>query len=363
MTHTQRLMAIKEGKSTDRPAFAVWGPHMNLIDRNAGDLAKATIDYQFAADCGFIKVMPNGMYFTEAFGQKMRPAEHLLDEMWLNVTVNAINDPHEWLKIKVPSMKEGPLAREIEAVKRICDYYQDDVPVLPTVFSPFIWMGEMTGGYFRQEVIIGHFTYSEKEAASGLEVVAETNELLMEEYIKAGAAGFFLGYQCGMAAKMGKDMFEEYGKKYDLRNLASIQGKTRFNMAHVCHGDAEHFEWFLDYPVDAFNWADQEEGQYSMSEARKKTDKVLVGGLAHSLGGVVRGVDDIVKNRSDLSGYERDEIKARIKEKALAAIKAAGPKVVISGGCAWGPSAVPRFGLIKEVMEEIGNEESGYTGG
>ena len=209
ITHTQRVKAALEGKMLDRPAFAAWGPHMNLVDRNAKDFARATIDYQNAHHFDFIKVMPNGMYFPEAFGQKLKDADFILDETWQNVQVNAINDPHEWAKLKVPSMKEGVFAREIEAVKRIADYFQGDVPVLPTVFSPFIWMGEMTGGFFRQDTIVAHFKYSEKYARIGLEIVNETNELLMEEFVKAGADGFFLGYQAGMAGLMGKEMFEE----------------------------------------------------------------------------------------------------------------------------------------------------------
>ena len=46
ITHTQRVKAALEGKILDRPAFVAWGPHMNLVDRNAKDFAKATIDYQ-----------------------------------------------------------------------------------------------------------------------------------------------------------------------------------------------------------------------------------------------------------------------------------------------------------------------------
>ena len=313
ITHTQRVKAALEGKILDRPAFAAWGPHMNLVDRNAKDFARATIDYQNAHHFDFIKVMPNGMYFPEAFGQKLKDADFILDETWQNVQVNAINDPHEWAKLKVPSMKEGVFAREIEAVKRIADYFQGDVPVLPTVFSPFIWMGEMTGGFFRQDTIVAHFKYSEKYARIGLEIVNETNELLMEEFVKAGADGFFLGYQAGMAGLMGKEMFEEYGKKYDIQNINKIKDKTWFNMAHICHGDAALSEWFLDYPVEAFNWADQYPEHHSLGEMRKLTDKVLIGGLNHSDHGSYKDLSIMIKSPSDLSGSNRDTIKAHLK--------------------------------------------------
>ena len=79
ITHKQRVKAALEGKILDRPAFAAWGPHMNLVDRNAKDFARATIDYQNAYHFDFIKVMPNGMYYPEAFGQQIKEADFILD--------------------------------------------------------------------------------------------------------------------------------------------------------------------------------------------------------------------------------------------------------------------------------------------
>lgn len=356
MTHKERLQAVVEGKKTDRPAFAAWGPHMNLIDRNAKDFAEATIQYQNTYQFDFIKLMPNGMYFTEDFGQQLKPAEHIFDDTWMNVEKSAIKDPHEWAKLKMPDIKKGALAREIEVCKRVNDYFQGEVPVLATVFSPYIWMGEMTGGFFHPETIIAHFTYSEKYTRPALEMIAETNARLMEAFVDAGAAGFFLGYQCGMAKLMGREMFDEYARKYDVMNIEAVKDRTWFNMAHICHGDAETSEWFLDYPVDAFNWADQEEGQHSIAEMRKLTDKVLVGGLNHANGRSYHDLAGRYLPSSDFAGSNREVIKARITRKVKAALEAGGPKTVISGGCGWSEGSLPRFGLWREVMEEIGQE-------
>lgn len=357
MTHKERLEAVKEGRKTDRPAFAAWGPHMNLVDRNLKDFAEATIAYQNAYQFDFIKLMPNGMYFTEDFGQKLKPAEHIFDDTWMNVQESAITDPHQWSKLRVPDLKKGALAREIEVCKRVNDYFQGDVPVLATVFSPFIWMGEMTGGFFHPEVILSHFEYSLKYVKPALEIIAETNERLMEAFVDAGAAGFFLGYQCGMAKRMGKEMFDEYAKKYDIRNINAVKDRTMFNMAHICHGDAQTSEWFLDYPVDAFNWADQEEGQHSIAEMRQLTDKVLVGGLNHGNGHDYKDLMCRYLPSSDFAGSDREEIKAHIKKKVCEALKAGGPKTVISGGCGWSEGSLPRFPLWREVMEELGEED------
>ena len=74
-----------------------------------------------------------------------------------------------------------------------------------------------------RSTIVAHFKYSEKYAKIGLDIVNETNEQLMEEFVKAGADGFFLGYQAGMAGLMGRDLFEAYGKKYDIQNIEKVR--------------------------------------------------------------------------------------------------------------------------------------------
>ena len=124
---------------------------------------------------------------------------------------------------------------------------------------------------------------------------------------------------------MSKEMYEECAAKYDLRNLNAIKDKTWFNLAHLCHGDRNDTDQFMDYPVQAFNWADTHKEHRTLREMREITDKVLIGGLDHDLGS---------------SGY----------------LKAAGPKFVLSGGCGWNHDALHRFPLVREVIDEVADE-------
>ena len=64
----------------------------------------------------------------------------------------------------------------------------------------------------------------------------------------------------------------------------------------------------------------------------------------------------MIKSPSDLSGSNRAAIKARVKAKVQQALRDAGPKLIVSGGCGWGLGSLPRFALWEEVMEEVGAE-------
>lgn len=357
MTHKERLLATIRGEWLDKPCYTAWGPAHSREEPNAKDLANALINFQKIHDFDFIKHNPSGMYFTEAFGQVIAPVTDMNFQAWMGVEKFVVNDPHQWAQLTPKKILGNSLEREVEVVKRINDYFQGDVPVIATVFSPFIWMGEMTGGFFREEQIVDHFRYSEKYARKGLEVVEETNARLMEAFVDAGAAGFFYGVQNCMAEKMGREMFDEYEKAPSVRLLNLVRDKTWFNMCHMCNGRREYADWFLDYPVDAFNWSDTHSlTQRSMKEMREVTDKVLVGGIDHNCEGQDYRAAGFC--RDDFSGIDREETKKLIRRRVDTAIESAGNKLVIAGGCGFNFNAHHRFGVWHEVMEEIAEERA-----
>jgi uroporphyrinogen decarboxylase len=356
MTHKERLLRAVKGEWLDKPCYTAWGPHYNLEDSNAKDLATAMINFQNANDFDFIKHMPSGMYLTESFGQKILSITDMNVDAWRNVEIFTISDPKQWLKLTPKKIAGNSLAREVECIKRINDYYHGEVPILPTVFSPFIWMGEMTGGFFRQELIVEHLKNHEAYVRKGLEVLEETVRDLMVAMVDAGAAGFFLGYQVGMAEKMGKDYFDEFERAPSFRIFDAVKGKTYFNMAHTCNGTAKYTEWFLDFPVDAINWADQGSEHYNMAEMRKRTDKVLVGGINNREEG--RTHRDTGIPHDDFWGPDRQVVKDRLRKKVEAAITQAGNKLVLAGGCGFGWNAHHRFPVWHELMDEIAEERA-----
>jgi uroporphyrinogen decarboxylase len=85
------------------------------------------------------------------------------------------------------------------------------------------------------------------------------------------------------------------------------------------------FDEFLDYPVHAYNWDDQVTAP-SLVEARKKTDKCLIGGINKM--GVLR------------SGTPKD-----VEREAQRSLQAAGRRrFILAPGCGF-PMDVPEANL------------------
>ncbi|GHT68077.1 hypothetical protein FACS1894110_14830 [Spirochaetia bacterium] len=341
MTHTQRIRNILEGKPADRPAYIAWGPHANLEDRHIGDFVKHTINYQEYHDFDIIKVMPNGLYHTEDYGQLVRWGEDIEDASYKNTIQYALNTLEDWKKVKSPDIKKGAWAREIEVVRRVNDHFKGDVPVLATVFGPAntaINISKVLQGKTNE-----FYAAHEKEYQSLMEVVTENNIKLMEGFLQAGAAGFFYAQWGANLNRFSPAEYERYVKPYDLAALNAVKDKFWFTMLHVC-GERIYMDKVLDYPVQALNWEDLSPLNPSLKQVRAMTDKVLMGGLD--------------RNR-DFLGSDREKIKDIIRDRIAIGIRDAGQKYIVAGGCEWNRNAAHRFTVLTEVIEELGAKHHG----
>ena len=349
MTHTERLRALVDGRPVDRTPIAAWGHFMNLEDRNAGDFAKALIDFQDCFQFDLVKIMSNSYYLTEDMGNVLRPSQNAEDYAFLCAEKLAIRKPEDWYRIKAPDVHKGALGRELEVAKRLVDHYKGEVPILPTVFSPLMWcvylywpMDEQFKVQFTGKGLAPHIERyiieNQKAFEYGIEVVAQTNERLMEEYVKIGVDGFFYSQPYAHSTWQDKEVFDRFGRQYDLRALEKIKDKTWFNMLHVCGTNWVDMRLVLDYPVQALNWDVGFGHNPSLAQVRAMTDKILMGGM---------------DRRTDLTNPDRETIKATIRARYAQARAEAGEKLILTSGCSWGGDSIHRFNLWQETMTEL----------
>ena len=113
-------------------------------------------------------------------------------------------------------------------------------------------------------------------------------------------------------------------------------------MLHVCGMENLRMKDMVTLPVQAINWEDQSPSNPSLAEVRAMTDKVLMGGIDRN---------------SDFYGANRDKVKAVLRAKTEEAIRQAGTKLIVSGGCEFNRETTHRFVVWHEVMEDIAAEQ------
>lgn len=353
MTHAERIKSVLEGKPADRIPFAAWGPHMNLVDRNEGDFTKAVIAYQNQHNFDVLKIMSNGLYNVEDFGQEFSLPQHADDAGYRLSTRAAFNSVGDWLHATKKDPYEGTMGRELRVMKNLRAYYGDCVPIVPTIFGPSRSLMGLSGTSKGSFVYNGYENFRDfvldNEQAYGqiMELMTEQVIDLMNGFIDMGADGFF--YCAGgdvykddgdyKADGFSTDEYYKYIRVYDDKVLNAIKDKTWFNMLHI-HGNSYlRMEQLVTLPgIQAINWEDQSPFNPSLAQVRAMTDKVLMGG---------------VDRCNDFYGPYRDKIKAILRMKVEEAVRQAGTKLIVAGGCECDRETNHRFVVWDEVLEEM----------
>lgn len=347
MNSYQRIRAMVNGEKVDRPAFTGW-MHLPLVDRCIKDFVHMTISNQLENNWDVIKIMPNGLYFTEAFGQGITFS--VMENEWrAKITRHVIEHPAQFAGLRPVSVQHEVFQRELDATKRIVDRFKGEVPVIATVFTPLTWASEMYCGFDRTTMMVAAMQYSGKALHEGLKAITETNINFCNELVKAGVDGIFYATHYCSSSLINREQHEEFGIPYDLQVLDEVNKGTWFNMLHLHASENIMVKEFAEYPVQAINWEDiccAPETRVTLKMARSYTSKILVGGLDQH--------HDLVRADND-----REAVKGLIKERILEAVQQAGPdRLIFAPGCAF-PNTIPRyrFHLISEAMEDcFGNE-------
>lgn len=275
MTKTERIKALLDGKKLDTQAINLW-KHFPPYDEDPKELVKKLIQFQDRFQWDFVKVTYQGLWTVQDWGTQTKWPER--DNVWPETcsTVGVVTDlgikhDEDWTKLKVLPMDQGKIADSIAAAKGAVEHFKGEVPVIVTLFNPLTTAAKMAG-----DKMLVHMRRSPDEFRKGLDVISETTLNVVKEMSKIGVDGIFLASQLGTYDKMSVAEYEEFGRPYDLAMLDAAKDMW-FNIMHM-HGNAPMFDLMEKYPVQAINWHDQIV-DVSLADARKKSDKILIGGV------------------------------------------------------------------------------------
>lgn len=268
-TAMERVKSALEGNKLETPLISMW-KHFPIDDRYPQHLVERTISFQENNKLDFIKLMYNGLYCVEDWGVHIQWPTDI--QQVGKVLKYPIQTSSDWGRLKSLSIHEGAWGRELLVTKEVMKVYKGKVPVIPTVFSPLTVAWKLCG-----PSLIDHMKYDSDSLHRGLSIITETTIRYVKELIKHGVDGIFFATQLADFDKIDWDLYDTFGKRYDLMILSEVKDSTWFNMLHI-HGLKPMFDELKDYPVQAINWHDRK-SNVSLKEARSRTDKLLVGGI------------------------------------------------------------------------------------
>ncbi len=274
LSKKERVRATLQGKPVDRVPVSLWG-HDFLREWEPGELVAATLESYRANDWDFIKLNPRSTYFAEAWGNRYdRPDEQRQPRLQQAAVTSAAH----LAALKPVDPGDGVFAEHLTALRLLVEEVGDEVDILQTIFSPLGVLATLAGG--EQPVL----ELAAEDAAATHHALAVLTGVLGEyahASLDTGAAGlFYAPLRWPSHDYCREDFFREFGRPYDLQILHSLRSAP-FNVLHVCR-DHNMIDLLLDYPVAAFNWADQGQGNPSLAEVLAKTEKAVIGGVEHT---------------------------------------------------------------------------------
>lgn len=327
MTATQRIKNMLCGKAVDGVGASGW-LHTPEVDRkSAQEFSNRIIQLTDHSRWDFIKIMPNGVYNQEAHGSDITylseniPLEKLRTKSIMSFNSYLVNSPKDMESFPVLDVSKNKVyQREVQVVKALAEHYKGTVPVIPTLFTPAHCVPEFCGGI---EKARWYFDNYPDQLEKMLKSLLATELQLLDDYINAGADGFFIATRYSNEGILSRKEFERFCRPFDEAILSHIKGRTWFNMIHI-HGEKDFFwDAFKEYDVQAFSWENTPsnvpaEHHATVEKVRKITDKILIS-----------GTDQF----HDFYGT-KEEVKARFTQRLERAAKESGDnRFIFAPGC------------------------------
>lgn len=298
MTKKERVLAALKKEEVDRVPHSIW-LHYPHRDQDPRTLAETQVDFMKKYDHDFIKLMPFGLYSVQDYGPKIKVygtknQPPIIDEY-------GIKDIKEWEDIKVLAGTYGTHGQQVQLASHVSKLLKasgDDAPFVQTIFSPLTTALKLAGPRIFEDL-----KEDPKLFHQALQNITETTINFMKENVNAGVSGFFFASQCSTTDMMTEEAYDEFGAKYDLQLFDAVKDDTFFNIIHI-HGENTMFEKLASYPGNCINWHDRWIAP-SLAEARKITDKCLLGGLNENdilLNGTPEEIDKHVYEAFEMAG-------------------------------------------------------------
>ncbi len=331
MNKIQRVTAVLEGRTPDRPPVSFWY-HFPADQVSGPPAVEAHVRHVERYDLDFLKIMDDNRY--------PRPV----------TSTGTIAETRDLDRLTVLAGDEESFGRQLELIGALAQRLRGQLLMATTLFNPWTTLRNMTipvsdvhgppvptSEVDPREAAMSRFLRQSPDAlARALAVIAESLAHFARRCLEAGADGIYLSVRDDWVdtPANGPGSYDSLALPGDLEILTAAR-RGKFNILHVC-GKALDFRRFAKYPVQVLNWADRTSGP-AIAEVAATASPAIAAGL-DNLGTMVSGTpDDCAREVSD----------------ALA--QAAGRPMLITPGCTFDPQAVPVENLraIRQAVERL----------
>jgi uroporphyrinogen decarboxylase len=300
MTKRERVMAAICGDDVDRVPFSFWY-HFPGGENPDEDFIQAEVGFAVKYDVDLLKVMHDAP----------------LD---LPPGLEEITSAADLRRLEPVDPRKGNFARHLSALHAIRKRLPDDRPMVDTLFSPFSYCDKLTG-----KQALRYLDEDPDAFRHALWAIAESVAAYGVAAIEDGAInGMFLASSGGVRGFIDETVFREIVQPTHKHIGDACATVGTCNILHL-HGTNLMWEPQCEIPAHIVNWSDRTTAP-SLSEARRKDDRCLAGGINEVTAG------DVTPEQI------REQVRSAIEELR-------GRKMIAACGCAV-PTEAPEANLL-----------------
>jgi uroporphyrinogen decarboxylase len=270
----ERVEAALRGEPVDRVPVSLWG-HDFAREWSAQGLSEAMVENFTRYDWDYLKVNPRASYHVEDWQVKVRPSgEKYQAPIFEDIPIKG---PSDWKRLRPLEPDHGTLGEQLRALQLINHSVGFDAYFVQTIFCPLGVAKYLVGD--RLEPVLQSIREDRATMHKALRVITETFTTFAIACMEYGASGIFYATN-GWASKdlLTPDQYREFGEQYDLEFLDAIKKRSKFTILHNC-GTHIYFDQLAAYPVHALNWDVYAEGNPSLGDGKRRSNKAIMGGI------------------------------------------------------------------------------------
>lgn len=227
--------------------LALW-KHFPQHDQDPRLLAEIHIDFQKRLDLDLLKISPHGRYPVIDLGCELGEIDPISGSRRCKRCI--ISETSDWEEIEEIDVSSGEYGKQLTAYERIADELADEVPLLATVFSPFMVASKM------DPKLLDHVRENPDAVRDGLVVLTRITKEYARASLEMGVHGIFLASQHYTKA-YEESFVREWENTWIKLVLDGIKTKSEVTVFHL-HGLEPRLELSMRLPaINGWNWHDQ----------------------------------------------------------------------------------------------------------
>jgi uroporphyrinogen decarboxylase len=267
--HRQRLETCLAGEKPDVTPVALWR-HFPVDDQYPEQLARSITDFQNLYDFDLVKITPASSFCIKDWG---------VEDEWKGNPEGTreykrpiINKPDDWLKLPILNPKVGNLSRQLHSIKLLRKQFDQNTPLIQTIFSPMSQAKNLAG----KTRLLAHIREYPDMVLEGLKTINQSILNFIAECKQLKIDGIFYAVQFAQYNLVSVQEFEVFEKAFAKEILDTVSDLW-LNITHL-HGQDVMFDQLADLPFQIINWHDRQT-KPNLSQGKMKFQGIVCGGL------------------------------------------------------------------------------------